>query len=461
MKHVHLIGIGGTGLSSIARVLIEMGYTVSGSDRTDSAQLNDLRQIGVTVYVSHHASQVAEADLVIRSSAIPDDNPEVQAALALNIRVLKRNEFFNEFLRDRQMIAVAGTHGKTTTTAMIAWMLTRLGLEPGFIIGGVARNLGVSARAGKGVPFVIEADEYDYMFHGLHPTFAVITMVEHDHPDCFPTPALYLDAFRGFVQNIVPNGSLIVCKDDPGAAAMALSVPPHAQSVTYGFERSALYRAEKRTMTSTGSHFYLINECATHVMPLAEVKLQLTGEHVIRDALAALTVAHRMGLPMQAAADALGEFVGTGRRFEVIGEAAGMVFIDDYAHHPTEIQATLAAARQRYPDRRIWAVWQPHTFSRTHALEERFASSFDQADQVIVTAIYAARETNPGYSADAVVRRMHSKNTRYVPTLAGVSKTLLAEMQPGDVLLVMSAGDANEITRKVYDAMHEREAHLG
>ena len=461
MTHIHLVGIGGTGLSSIARVLLEMGYSVSGSDRMESAVLADLRAAGAVVYVGHAASQVAGADLVIRSSAIDMENPEIQEANARGIRVLKRSEFFNAFLRDRKMIAVAGTHGKTTTTAMIAWILECLGEQPGFIIGGSARNLGTSARAGQGEWFVIEADEYDYMFQGLHPMVSVVTMMEHDHPDCFPTQEVYADAFRGFVRNTLPGGAIIACQDDPGAASLMAAAPEGVKTVPYGYHKSACYRPESVNLSEAGTTFTLVRETTHESTPLAEVALLLTGEHNVRNALAGLAVVDQLGLPVQPAADALGQFQGTGRRFEIIGEANGMVFIDDYAHHPTEIQATLAAARQRYPRRQIWAVWQPHTYSRTQSLEERFAQSFKDADHVLVTGIYAAREANPGYSAETVVRRMAHPDARYVAELDTAIATLTAEMRPDDVLLVMSAGDATRITREVFAAIKNSEANHG
>ena len=338
---VHLIGICGSGLSAIARILLEKGYTVTGSDRTLSPVALALEEAGARIYAGHKSEYVNGADVVVRSSAIPDTNPEVQEALKLGIPVQKRSEFLGALLTEYDCIAVAGTHGKTTTTAMIAWMLKELGRDPSFIIGGISTNLGGNAHAGKGSHFVIEADEYDRMFLGLKPVVAVITNVEYDHPDCFPSPDDYAEAFRQFVLGIQPGGLLVACADNSGAASL-LRVAHQAGLRTAG------YRLADLGDTFQGQEHVLRN-------------LVVPGEHNILNALAAMTVAEALGLPLDRAAAALQEYRGVGRRFELRGEAGGITIIDDYAHHPTEIRATLAAACQRYSGRRLWAVWQPHT----------------------------------------------------------------------------------------------------
>ena len=462
MKKVHFIGIGGTGLSAIARILVEKGYTVSGSDRTLSSLALELAELGVTIFEGHAADHISGAELVIRSSAIPDDNPEVQAALASGIPVLKRADFLAQLIAGQDCIAIAGTHGKTTTTAMIAWVLTRLGQDPSYIIGGVSKNLGCNAHAGSGRYFVIEADEYDYMFLGLKPAWAVVTIVEHDHPDCFPTPDDYQAAFAAFTNRIRPGGGLLACSDNSGAASLISACPPGCLTHTFGTSTSAEYCAEDiLTNLQGGSDFTLNLRRGSAVQLIARVSLQLPGLHMVRNAAAALALAHQVGLPIAAAVQALAEFSGTGRRFDLRGTALAVDIYNDYAHHPTEIRATLAAARQRYPSRRIWAVWQPHTYSRTFTLQNDFAAAFADADQVLVTEIYAAREKNSGFSSLQVVQAMDHPSARFCPTLTSAAETILAELKPGDVVFVLSAGDADQISDQVLQTLQKREVQNG
>ncbi len=455
MKRIHFIGIGGTGLSAIARLLLESGYEVSGSDRNASPLARDIQAAGARVFIGHAAAQVNGADVVVRSSAVKDDNPEVQAALAQGIPVLKRADFLGQIMAGQWGIAVAGTHGKTTTTAMIAWMLSRLGQDPSFIIGGVSKNLGHNAHAGKGQAFVIEADEYDRMFLGLRPTWIVLTNLEHDHPDCFPTPQDYRQAFVDFIGCLKPGGSLIVCRDDEAVFSLAKAVPETCGVHSYGLHPQAEYRAENLAPSSRGFRF----DVTWQSEHLAAVELQVPGEHNVRNALASLAIAHQMGLDEQQAAGALGEFEGTGRRFDVQGEAAGVTVVDDYGHHPTEIRATLAAARSRYPGRRIWAVWQPHTYSRTQTLLDGFLHSFADADRVVITEVYAARETNDNFSAASVAAQMPHPAVEFAPTLAAAAQTLLRQLQAGDVVIVLSAGDADQISAEVLKSLKERSSH--
>jgi UDP-N-acetylmuramate--alanine ligase len=463
MKHVHLIGIGGAGLSAIARLLLESGYTVSGSDRTFSALARDVAAAGAQVFIGHAAINVQGADVVVRSSAIPDDNPEVIAAIQCGIPVLKRSDFLGEFMAGRTAVAVAGTHGKTTTTAMIAWMLSELGLDPSYIIGGVSKDLHGNAHAGQGEYFVIEADEYDYMFLGLKPAWIVLTTLEHDHPDCFPTPQDYLQAFADFVRQLRPGGGMLVCRDDPGAVALAEILPAAMHLLPYGLGEQRGYYAAGIAANSVGGLSYTAyyQPAGQPGSELANVALQVPGEHNIYNSLAALAVAHQLGMPVQKAADALSSFSGAGRRFDILGEAGGITVIDDYAHHPTEIRATLAAARQRYPDRRIWAVWQPHTYTRTQSLLQDFLHAFARADRVIVTEVYAAREHDPSFSAAQVVAAMDHPAASFAPTLDNAVEQLCAQLEPGDVMLVLSAGDADQISVKVLEYLKNKEIDHG
>jgi UDP-N-acetylmuramate--alanine ligase len=453
MTHVHLIGIGGTGLSAIARVLLETGSMVTGSDRVESPYVRDLRAAGATISLGHRPENVTGADLVVRSSAIPDDNPEVVAARAAGIPVLKRADFLGSLMEGKTGIAVAGTHGKTTTTAMIAWILSALKQDPTFIVGGTLTNLGVNARAGKGPAFVIEADEYDRTFLGLKPLIEVVTNVEHDHPDCYPTAADFQAAFEDFVRLLPAGGTLVTCAEDPGASQLIVEAGKLDRNVlAYGVRPTV---TGGLFMMDTYAEVVVHNDRGGYTFSASvlghpcSVMLQVPGMHNVRNGLAALTVVALLGLPLEAAGQALGDFSGTGRRFEVRGEAGGVVVIDDYAHHPTEIRATLAAARARYFGRRIWAVWQPHTYSRTRTLLASFASAFDDADEVIVTEIFAAREARQDFSAEEVVKAMSHPAARFIPELSDVSNYLLSHLHSGDVLLVLSAGDADQVSTQV------------
>ncbi|HNT53784.1 MAG TPA: UDP-N-acetylmuramate--L-alanine ligase [Anaerolineaceae bacterium] len=456
MPHIHLIGIGGSGLSAIARLLMERGYTVSGSDRQLSPLTRELSEHGALVYAGHAAEHIQGADVVVRSSAIPDGNPEVQAALARGIPVLKRHDFLGELMEEYLGIAVAGTHGKTTTSAMLAWVLTTLGQEPSYILGGVSKNLGTNAHAGKGRAFIIEADEYDRMFLGLRPDMIILTMVEHDHPDCYPTMTDYLEAFAKFVKLLRPGGLLLAGYDDPVARAFSTQTAPDCGSFTYGLDPQADYTATGLAPHPRGGYTFTATYRGKE---LAQITLSVPGKHNVCNALAVLGAAHQLNLDLGAAAEALGEFTGAGRRFDVLGEAQGVTIINDYAHHPTEIRATLAAARSRYPTRRIWAVWQPHTYSRTRTLLDRFMTAFDDADEVLVTDIYAAREYDSTFSAAQVTAQLTHPAAHFTPTLADATEYLLHHLQSGDVLLVLSAGDADKISQQVLDTLTHREVN--
>jgi UDP-N-acetylmuramate--alanine ligase len=467
-QRIHFIGIGGSGLSAIARLLLESGYTVSGSDRSLSPLAQELAAAGARVFSGHNAENVRGADLVVRSSAVPDSNVEIQAALAAGIPVLKRAQFLGRLMEDRQGVAVAGTHGKTTITAMIAWLLVRLGQDPSYIIGGTAKNLGgKNAHAGKGRAIVVEADEYDRMFLGLNPDLIVISSLEHDHPDCFPTPQEYTAAFEAFVRRLRPGGVLLAEHSILASRQLELAVPAGARSYTYGTGPEASYTAAALAPNLLGGYDYEAWGPAAGggKTLLARVSLQVPGEHNARNSLAALAAIDQLHVEgasaetFRQAALALGEFSGTGRRFDLLGTVDGISVIDDYAHNPAKIQATLAAARVRYPDRRIWAVWQPHTFSRTLAFAEDFKRSFGAADRVIVTEVYPAREKAADfdqYSAAQLAAQISQSGAQFIPTLEETTRFLLGQLQPGDVLLVLSAGDADQVSAGVISGLKER-----
>ncbi len=452
--HIHLIGIGGAGLSAIATILLEQGYTVSGSDLRQSTVTDMLARAGARVFIGHAAGQERGADLVLISSAVPADNPELRSALAADIPIVKRAQFLGAWMRDRTWIAVAGTHGKTTTTAMIATTLMAADLDPGFLIGGILPGLERSARAGHGRFFVIEADEYDRMFLGLNPHIAVITNVEWDHVDCYPTPAEFTDAFQAFAERLPEDGTLVVCADDPGARRLGeLRQAAGRPVVTYGLTEAASWHAKDLHPNERGGMDCQVWHAGR---PVAELSLRIPGRHNVCNALAALAVASELGIRPKNHITNLNNFAGIRRRFEIKGMKYGIIVIDDYAHHPSEVQATLAAARQRYPDRTIWVVFQPHTYSRTRALLQAFASSFRQADHVLVTDIYAARERETlGVHASqlAELAAQQHPDVRYIGGLDNAVKTLLAELRSGDVLLTLGAGDGYLVGERVLTAL--------
>ncbi len=457
MPNVHFIGIGGSGLSAIAQVLLESGYGVSGSDEALSPFAEALAAHGATVHVGHAAQNVNGAELVIISSAIPADNVEVLTAQAKGIPVLKRADFLGRLMDGRQGVAVAGTHGKTTTTGLVAFMLDQAGLDPTFIVGARLENYGTNARAGQGRPFVIEADEYDRMFLGLKPTVAVVLNVEHDHPDCYPTLKDMQEAFQTFVNLLSADGLLIGYGRDSFVQRLVAErrAAGHA-AVTYGLRREDDYRADSLQVNGAGGSDFLVVKGGE---TLGLARNRLPGEHNVLNSLAALAVADHLGVDFNVARNALAEYRGAGRRFEVKGEANGVTVVDDYAHHPTEIRATLAAARRRFGDRALWVMFQPHTFSRTRTLLADFAASFGDADHVVIVDIFRSREApDPAVNANDIVKRMNHPDARYIPALVDAANYLSEAVRPGDVLLTLGAGDGNWVGQKVFEVLSQGQA---
>lgn len=432
--HIHIVGIGGAGMSAIARVLLGRGYMVSGSDRQPNAVSDALAQDGAVVYIGHAAEQIAGAQLVLISSAVPPDNPEVLAANAVGVPVLKRREALGALTAGYDVIAVAGTHGKTTTSALITHLLIEAGLDPTYIVGGVLLNTGTNAGVGKSNWFVIEADEYDMMFLGLHPKIAVITNIEHDHPDMFATLADVLDAFRQFADHVRPDGMLVVCAEDRNASDLAHKV---AKPIVFYGE---WYPGDANVLD------YLVQDiCDTSIF---------SGRHNLLNADATITVAKQLGIPKEDAIKMLCSFKGVARRMELIGTTADNVAIySDYGHHPTAIKATLDGASDRFPGQSCWAVWQPHTYSRTHLLAREFSEAFARADHVLITDIYAAREQpSPGPTEDDIAqmaREAGHRDARHSGSLAATADILRRETQPGDVVIIFSAGDAPTIADRL------------
>ncbi len=452
---IHCLGIGGFGINPIARMMHQLGYTVSGCDSNESALIAPLREMGIPVEIGHDAAHLDTyaPDALVISSAVPPENAEVQAAHARGIPVYKRADILGELMADKIGIAVAGTHGKTTTTSMIAHVLAQCGLDPTFIIGGVSRDLGTNARAGSGDAFVIEADEYDRMFLGLKPKITVLTSMEMDHPDMFADMDSVRDLFAEFVDLLPPDGLLIACYDDVEVRRLILNHWKDERPVLlYGIDMSAEWSVIFPEPNEQGGSDFIVTyrelqPDGSHIIGSQTTSLLLPGQHNILNGLAALAVAAQLGVPLEQSAAALATFSGTGRRFEVKGTARGVTVIDDYAHHPTAIRATLQAARARYGDAPIWAVWQPHTFSRTKTLLNEFAAAFDDADHVIVTDIYRSRDVEDfGITPESVISLMPGDvDARHISGLDAATAFLAEQVEDGDVVIVMSAGDATKI----------------
>ncbi|MCE5259029.1 MAG: UDP-N-acetylmuramate--L-alanine ligase [Chloroflexi bacterium] len=438
-KHIHMVGVGGIGLSAIAQVLHSRGHIITGSDQAESALIAHLRAQGIEVYIGHRPKNLGKAELVVMSSAIPESNAEVTAAYAQGIPVVKRRELLAVLMAGSDGIAVAGTHGKTTTAAMLAVLFERLGADPTCIVGGLIAEWGSNARAGAGRAFVLEADEYDGAFQELRPLVGIVTNIEMDHPDCYPDLDAVCAAFDGFMRHVLPEGLLIACADNPQVIRLIARGNYQARVSTYGQSAAADYRVVNITaQPGSAISWKIMHEGRLWLAP----HICLAGVHNVFNATAALIAAERFGLNLEQACAALAQFKGVGRRFEYKGEAWGVTVIDDYAHHPTQIATTLAAARQRYPGRRIWAVVQPHTYSRTRALWDEFLRCFDAADQVIVMDIYRARSRECDVlSARELVEAIKHPQVRWVGARGEVTKTLLAELEQGDVLLTLGAGD--------------------
>jgi UDP-N-acetylmuramate--alanine ligase len=453
-QRIHIIGIGGAGMSPLARILLQQGRQVSGSDLRLSAVTAALAAQGATIMEGHHPEHVHGADLVVTTSAARPDNPEIREAHRLGIPVIKGAVLLGAFMDGRRGIAVAGTHGKTTTTAMIAVILTRAGYEPTFVVGGEVQDLGTSGQLGRGDWMVAEADEYDERFLHLHPEIAVITNVEADHLDYYGTVDALQAAFARFANGVRPGGWLVTCLDDPVAGKMSL----HRHGVlTYGLNPAADWRVSHLRLNDRGGYDGCVWDRERDV---ADLSLGIPGRHNIQNALAAIAVTSLIGVPPVEAAAILHDFQGVRRRFERRGEVGGITIIDDYGHHPTEIRATLRAARERYPTRRILAVHQPHTYSRTKNLLHEFSACFTDADLIIITDIYPARETDSlGVHATDLVAIMQHDHVRYVPTLTEAAHALVEEARPGDVIITIGAGDVWRVGDEVQALLSERGGH--
>ncbi|MBN1483502.1 MAG: UDP-N-acetylmuramate--L-alanine ligase [Chloroflexia bacterium] len=441
-------------MSAIARLLLERGHAVSGSDLRDSAGLRQLEAQGARVFVGHAAGHVQGADVVVASSAVPPDNPELAEVRRLSLPLWHRGQMLRCLTGGRRCLAIAGTHGKTTTTAMLVLLLRAAGLDCSFIIGGDLPILGGNGHAGADRRFVLEADEYDHTFLALQPEVAVVTNVEWDHVDCYPDEAAVRQAFAAFIEQVSPEGTVLLCRDDPGAWGLSR---PAAPVLGYGLAPGATWGVGDVLLEPQGSTFTVLREGQA----LGRFRLAQPGRHNVANALAALAVAAEEGLDLAEIGGILESFSGVQRRFQYLGLAQGIRVVDDYAHHPSEVRATLEAARQRFPGRRLVAVFQPHTYSRTRIFAAAFAGALSQADEVLVTGVYAAREIDPGDVSGALVAEQISVPADYVATLDQALSWLLERLCSGDVVLTLGAGDITGLGPRLLSRLRDQEEQVG
>jgi UDP-N-acetylmuramate--alanine ligase len=459
IHYVHFVGIGGSGMSGIAEVMLSLGYAVQGSDLKPNKQTKRLEDQGATVFIGHASDNIQDADAIVVSSAVDETNPEVAAAREQLMPVVSRAEMLAELMRFRYSIAVAGTHGKTTTTSLIASMLAEGGLDPTFVIGGRLKSADANARLGQGDYLVAEADESDASFVHLKPMLAVVTNIDADHMSTYDGDIEKLKSgFIEFLRNLPFYGLAVVCIDDPGVNDVLADI---GRSVTsYGINEDADVRAVNIIFDAATTEFDVIRKSSEDSL---HIKLQLPGMHNVRNALAAIAVANELQVGNAAIAKSLEEFEGIDRRFQRMGDiktAAGtMMLVDDYGHHPTEIAATLSAARSGWPDKRVVLVFQPHRYSRTLDLMEDFATVLSDADVLVLLNVYAAGE-EPIAGADGramarAVRTRGSVEPVFIESFDALQSVLLDLLEDDDLLLTMGAGDIGTYAAKLPDLINE------
>ncbi len=437
IQHIHFVGIGGSGMSGIAEVLVTLGYKVSGSDLKATPVTDRLEKLGVTIAIGHRPQNIEGAHVVVTSTAVSTQNPEVMAARTKGIPVIPRIEMLAEIARLKYTIAIGGTHGKTTTTSMIAFVLQAGGLDPTVVVGGRLKHLESGARLGKGDYLVAEADESDGSFLKLSPALAVITNIDNDHLDYYGTFDKIADAFVAYANHVPFYGCVIACLDDPHVRVHLPRISRRV--VTYGIEVGAHLQAVNIQVSDTQTTFEVLETGKN----IGTIQLQVPGRHNVLNALAAVVVGLELGISFAKIAEGLAAYDGVGRRLELKGERDGITIIDDYGHHPTEIRATISALRERYPKRRIAVLFQPHRYTRTQSLWNDFAHAFDKADHVWVMDIYpAGEEAIPGVTSDLITKAMQKLHPHAGAAPKPFSpEALLTELKSGDVLLTLGAGD--------------------
>ena len=449
-KRVHFIGIGGAGMSGLARISLSHGITVSGSDAKDSSVVKALQALGATIATTHAASNVDGADLVVYSTAISSSNAELMRAQELKLSTLTRAAALSILMSESKSIAVAGTHGKTTTSSMMAVALQACGADPSFAIGGTITASGSNAHRGTGEIFVAEADESDGSFIEYHPYAAIVTNVEHDHVDFFATPEDVAQAFKDFAATINKDGFLTYCADDQGAKALASTVKTCAL-ISYGIDESCDLRLDSIELEAMGSRARAIWRGKV----VGFIELQVPGHHNLLNAAAVLATGLNLGFPAPELLTGLAVFRGTGRRFELKGTVHGIRVIDDYGHHPTEIDVTLKAARRFAGDGRLIVIFQPHRYSRTKAFSAQFAKALDMADRAIVLEVYAASEKPiAGVTSRFITDAM--SHGEYIPNFIEVTDSVIDSAEPQDVIITLGAGDVSSLAPIIVDGLSRR-----
>jgi UDP-N-acetylmuramate--alanine ligase len=464
VRHIHFVGIGGVGMSGIAEILFNLGYTISGSDLADSGTLQRLSQLGIKTYVGHAASNVNGADAVVTSTAVQADNPEVITAREKRIPVVPRALMLAELMRLKQGIAIAGTHGKTTTTSLVASVLAEAGLDPTFVIGGRLNSAGANARLGQGDYIVVEADESDASFLNLLPVMAVVTNIDADHMETYGHDFGRLkQAFVDFLHRMPFYGTAILCTDDPAVQEIVTEVT--CPITSYGFNEGAQVRAVNVRAVQGQMHFTVQRRNGV-VLPDLDIVLNLPGHHNVLNALSAIAVAVELNVADAAVQKALAEFKGVGRRFQRFGEVAAQgggefTLVDDYGHHPVEMAATLSAARGAFPGRRLILAFQPHRYTRTRDCFEDFVKVIAQADTVLLAEVYAAGElpivAADGRSLARALRVAGRIEPLFVDAIADMPQAILDTARSGDVVLCMGAGTIGGVPVKVLELLNRSE----
>ena len=449
-KRLHFVGIGGAGMSGLARIALSHGITVTGSDAKDSTVLSALQALGAQVHSSHSAEQVDGANFVIYSTAINPANVELVRARELNLPILTRAKALATLMSDSRSVAVAGTHGKTTTSSMLTVALQACGLDPSFAIGGTLTSSGSNAHRGTGDLFVAEADESDGSFIEYHPFAAIVTNVEHDHVDFFATAEDVTKAFSEFANSISRDGLLVYCADDAGAVQLAQSVTD-IKKISYGTAEGSDLFIDSINLLPMGSTSRVLWRGRT----IGTLSLQVPGIHNVLNAGGALAMALALGAPAAEALTGLASFHGTGRRFELKATVHGIRVIDDYGHHPTEIDVTLTAAKRYAGDGRVLVIFQPHRYSRTQAFMNEFAKALSIADEVVLLEVYAASEAPiPGITSATIAEQM--SHGRFIPNFLEASDWVIESAKPGDVIITLGAGDVNSLAPIISDGLARR-----
>jgi UDP-N-acetylmuramate--alanine ligase len=462
VRHIHFIGVGGIGMSGLAEILRTLEFDVSGSDLKPNDITRRLETMGVRAFVGHRAENVEGSDVVVYSSALAKNNPEMVRARALEIPVISRAEMLAELMRVKYTVAIAGSHGKTTTTSLVATVLRAAGLDPTVVVGGTVNALGSNARLGAGDLFVAEADESDGSFLKLTPTIAVITNIDAEHLDFYGTHEAVKDAFVQFANKIPFYGLGVLCLDHPHVQEILPKL--ERRHVTYGVSRQADYRAKNLRYEGLATRF----DAFRRSDPLGEFVVKMPGAHNVLNALSVIAVSDELEIPLDVVRDAIGSFHGVQRRFTVVGQpmltkngkTGDVMIIDDYGHHPAEVEATLDAAQRGF-DRRVVVAFQPHRYTRTQSLFNEFLRAFNKADVLVVTEVYPAGEAPiPGANGDALAQgiRAHGHHAvRYVPDKKKVIDALLEIVEPGDLVISLGAGDINASARELAAALSKAE----